>query len=260
MIYGVAPRVMPRSAVSQGDGIVRAMDNDLLTRARRRFYNLGGPWYRCKIAETVGSQRFSHPALFGMDRLIAELVPHGGTFFEAGAHDGYTQSNTYFLERFCGWHGVLVEPMPETRKKCERRRSGSQVFGCALAGPGHPKTLTMHFGDLMSKVDDPTYAQGGLNVTGRKAYAMPVPARTLSEVLDEAGLESPVDVMVLDLEGHEIEALSGLDFERHAPRFLMLESLDGESKSRARFDPVLDPHFSFREMMSDYDLLYERRS
>jgi FkbM family methyltransferase len=235
------------------------MADDLLTHARRFFYNRDGPWRRCAIAEAIGSRRFSHPALFGMDRRLAALLPTGGTFLEAGAHDGYTQSNTYFLERFCGWHGILVEPMPELQRKCAQRRPGSQVFGCALAGPGHPEALTMQFGDLMSKVDDAQYADGGLAVVGRRAYSVSVPARTLSEVLDAAGVET-VDVMILDLEGHELEALSGLDMTRRAPRYLMLESLDGEAEGRARFDPVLELHFSFREMISDYDLLYERRS
>ena len=94
---------------------------------------------------------------------------------------------------------------------------------------------------------------------GGRSYSVSVTARTLSEVLDAAGLQS-VDVMILDLEGHELEALSGLDLARHAPRYLMLETLDGEAAGRARFDPVIERYFSFRAMMSDYDLLYERRS
>jgi FkbM family methyltransferase len=242
---------------SRPNGIL-AMVDDILTRARRAFYNLDGPWYRRGIAEGAGSRRYSRPALFGMDQRIASLVPTGGTFLEAGAHDGYTQSNTYFLERFCGWHGILIEPMPELREKCERRRRASEVFGCALTAPGHQATVTMHFGDLMSKMDDAEHATGGLAVVGRRRYSVEVPARTLSEVLDASGLEA-VDVMVLDLEGNELDALSGLDMARHAPRFLVLESLGGEKEGRERFDPVLESHFSFREPMSGYDLLYERR-
>ena len=43
----------------------------------------------------------SYPALHGMDRkLDAILDRDGGFFVEAGANDGYTQSNTYWLGRF----------------------------------------------------------------------------------------------------------------------------------------------------------------
>jgi FkbM family methyltransferase len=227
-----------------------------VTSARRRFYNLDGPWYRRGVAEAMGSTRYSRSALFEMDRKLEMLMPwHGGTFIEAGAHDGYTQSNTYFLERHRGWSGVLVEPVPELRAKCQRRRPRSQVFGCALAGPDYTEpNITVHFGDLMSTVGDSAHAAGGLAVTGRSAYAVSVPARTLSSVLDEAAIGAP-DVMILDLEGRELDALRGLDLDRHAPRNLVVEALDRPAQQPA-LDAALASHYEFVETLSDYDLLY----
>lgn len=228
--------------------------------ARRRFYNLDGPWYRRGIAETIGSKRYSRPALFEMDRKLEMLMPErGGTFLEAGAHDGYTQSNTYFLERYRGWSGVLVEPVPELRAKCERRRPRSQVFGCALVGPDHHDAdIPIHFGDLMSTVGESTYAAGGLAVTGRSAYSVCVPARTLSSVLEEAGT-GPLDLMILDLEGQELDVLRGLDLERHAPRHLLVEALDRHAQQPA-LDAALMSDYEFVEALSDYDLLYRLRN
>lgn len=226
---------------------------------RRAFYQLDGPWYRRGVAEALGSRRYSQPALFEIDRKLAELMPwKGGTFVEAGAHDGYTQSNTYYLERQRGWTGVLVEPVPELGEKCRRRRSHSQVFGYALVGADHrDPTVTIHFGDLMSTVGAAEHAQQGLITAGRRPYSTSVPARTLSAVLDEAGLESP-DVIILDLEGHEPDVLTGLDLDRHTPRYLLLEALDPD-RGRAVFDAALTPRYGHAGALSDYDLLYERR-
>ncbi|HWX52310.1 MAG TPA: FkbM family methyltransferase [Solirubrobacteraceae bacterium] len=231
-----------------------------LTGARRLFYNLDGPWYRRGIAEAAGSKRYSRPALFGMDSKLESLMPHrGGTFFEAGAHDGYTQSNTYYLERHRGWSGVLVEPVPELRAKCARRRPRSQVFGCALVGPDHSdEDVTVHFGDLMSTVGASDHAAGGLAVVGRSPYSVSVPARTLSSVLDQAAV-GPLDLMVLDLEGNELEALRGLDLDRHAPRHLLLETLERGSQQPA-LDEQVDSHYEFVEALSDFDLLYRLRA
>src|SRR5438067_1783042 len=39
-------------------------------------------------------------------------------FVEAGAHDGYTESNTYYLARFRGWSGVPVQAIPELYRQC----------------------------------------------------------------------------------------------------------------------------------------------
>jgi hypothetical protein len=115
-----------------------------------------------------------------------------GFFVEAGAHDGYVQSNTYFLERFKGWDGVLVEPIPEVCVRCVVERPRSKVFNCALVSRTHVgDTVEMWFGDLFSLV---TGAQGSFNAddlhvrTGAAAtYRVEVPARTLSSILEEVG-------------------------------------------------------------------------
>jgi FkbM family methyltransferase len=227
-------------------------------RGRQAFYNLGGPWHRCRLFEALGSRRYSRPALFGMDNRLAELMPwRDGTFVEAGAHDGYTQSNTYYLERHRGWTGLLVEPIPELRERCARRRPKSQVIGKALVGPGASgDSITMHFGDLMSSMDTDGQHAAGLTVVGRHGYSVDVPAQTLSGALDEAGLTN-IDVMVLDIEGHELDVLAGLDFERHAPRYLLVEMLDRATQQPA-LDAALSSYCQPVEMLSEYDVLYKR--
>ena len=80
-------------------------------RARRRAF------------ETLGSDRYSHPAYDDLDRKLAVYLPEsGGTFVEAGAFDGYWGSNTYWFERFRDWSGVLVEPLPEMAGRARRER------------------------------------------------------------------------------------------------------------------------------------------
>lgn len=230
-----------------------------LVAARRAFYNADGPWHRRGLFEAFGSQRYSRPALHGMDTVLAELLPdEGGVFLEAGAHDGYTQSNTYFLERYRGWQGILVEAIPELHRKAARRRRRSHVVHAALVGPGLAgNPVTIHFGDLMSKVgDDGSHAAGGLRNAGRAAYTVDVPGRTLSDVITDAGLGVP-DIVVLDIEGNELDALRGLDLARHAPRMLVIEMLDLE-RQRPAFDELLGGRYRFDRILSKDDALYVR--
>src|SRR5215208_4978314 len=88
---------------------------------------------RRRRLEARGDDRLSRPSLHGLDSALARHLPErGGVFVEAGAFDGYEQSNTYFLERFRGWRGVLVEPVPELYREARLNRTRSQVFNCAL--------------------------------------------------------------------------------------------------------------------------------
>ena len=228
--------------------------------ARRAFYNMGGPWHRRTLFEALGSRRYSRPALHNMDRLLEDIVDdEPGVFVEAGAHDGYTQSNTYYLERFLGWQGLLVEAVPELFEKARARRRRSIVTHAALVGPERNGTETMvHFGDLASTLGDPRHAAGGLNNAGRNAYEVSVPGRTLSALIDEAALGRP-DLIVLDVEGHELDVLRGLDLARHGPEFLMVEMLD-MGQQRHRFDEQLGARYEFAEALSSWDALYRRRA
>src|SRR5438270_7132790 len=88
----------------------------------RRFLRLRDPLVRWGVArrrtrrqaaEERGEDHLSRPALHQLEvKLNAIIDRDDGYFVEAGAHDGFTQSNTYWLERFRGWRGLLVEPMP----------------------------------------------------------------------------------------------------------------------------------------------------
>src|SRR5690606_31382762 len=96
--------------------------------------------------EARGDDRRSHPAAFEMDSRMARLLGDGGWFVEAGGHDGYTHSNTYYLERFRGWRGLLVEPAPSLAREARLERTRSTVVQAALVPPeraGEP--VTMHY-------------------------------------------------------------------------------------------------------------------
>lgn len=190
--------------------------------------------FRRELAERVGIDRYSKPSLHGIERRLDEIFngKRGGFFVEAGAFDGLNQSNTYWLERFRGWRGVLVEPVPEHAAQCRQRRRGSSTVAVALVGPDHEDDhVTIRYAGLMSIVrgargseeaDDHQVAEGVI-LQGIETFEVQAPARTLTDVLTEAGAPPQFDLLSLDVEGFEAEVLAGLDVDRFTPEYVLVE-------------------------------------
>jgi FkbM family methyltransferase len=215
---------------------------------------------RRRAFESLGSARFSRPAFGGIDAKLAQFLPQrGGVFVEAGANDGYTWSNTYYLERWRGWQGVLVEAIPVLADECRALRTRSQVFGCALVADDFTDaTVSMTYADLGSIITgtEPEL-ESRLDAIEQDRYEIEVPARTLTDVLGEAGVGRP-DFVSLDLEGHEPSAIRGLDLERFGPDWMLVETLGHEG--RAGIEAALTDRYECAAQLTAADVLYRRRA
>jgi FkbM family methyltransferase len=221
---------------------------------------------RRRRVEAAGLDHLSRPALHDMDRkLDAAINREGGFFVEAGANDGFTQSNTYWLERFRGWRGILVEPIPEYVHECRIERPDATVVHAALVPPDYPgDAVRMQFGDLLSTVHgahgdsaaEREWVAPGLVLGWHDAYEVDVPARTLSSILDEHDTPE-IDLLSLDVEGFETQALRGLDLNRHAPRWIVVEAHDIE-RGRSAIEAILGDRYRLESQITPLDLLYRR--
>lgn len=230
-------------------------------RARKRLARLARRGF-----EARGSDRLSRPALHDMERKLDAIIDRDGGFYvEAGANDGFSQSNTYWLERFRGWSGILVEPMPTLHGELRLERPQATIVHAALVSADHDEaTVRMQFGDLMSSVHgahgdagaERQWTEPGLVVGWRDPYDVDVPARTLSSILDEHGAPE-VDLLSLDVEGFEPQALSGIDLDRHAPRWILVEAHDLDAGRRG-IETVLGDRYRLHAQVSPLDLLYRR--
>jgi FkbM family methyltransferase len=223
---------------------------------------------RRSTCEKLGVARYSRPSLNGLDyKLERYLDLDRGFFVEAGANDGYAQSNTYYFEKFRGWTGLLIEPVPELAAECRKNRRGPVVEAALVAVDEPGAKVELHYAGLMSTVAGALgdaeatagHVRDGLAVQKlSETRCLRVPARTLSAVLDEARIAQPIDLLSLDVEGAELAALSGLDFTRHAPRYICVETRD-----RAAMEALLSDRYMEEAVLYDSgaygDLLFRHR-
>jgi FkbM family methyltransferase len=140
-----------------------------------------------------------------------------GFFVEVGANDPKKDSQSFHLEE-AGWTGILVEPLPDLAAELRRQRK-AQVFEVACSSPDRAgQIMRLHVAGAFSSFDP------NLAVTGMRAdRTIDVKVRTLDDVLSEGQATAPIDLMSVDVEGHELEVLSGFDFARWQPRLVLLE-------------------------------------
>jgi FkbM family methyltransferase len=140
-----------------------------------------------------------------------------GFFVEVGANDPKKDSQSWHLEQ-TGWTGILVEPLPDLAERLRNERT-ARVFEVACSSPDRAgQMLQLHVAGPFSSFDP------RLAVTGLRAdRVIDVQVRTLDDVLTEARVTPPIDLLSVDVEGHELEVLSGFDFEHWKPRLVLLE-------------------------------------
>jgi FkbM family methyltransferase len=173
-------------------------------------------------------------AFYGLDQLDARIAEHVtapiGTFVELGAYDGITQNNTLHFEEK-GWRGVLVEPLPTVFEACRRNRPLAKVFHCACVPHGFPQAdvemisvglMSLRRGSIDGAEREEEWIKRGETVQQLTREQVRVPARTLDSILDEACV-SAVDLLVVDVEGAELDVLAGFDLARWQPEFVVCE-------------------------------------
>ena len=198
----------------------RLRPNKLVTRWRLRACESEavGRW-QAAGAENSGWHRPED----GEDALLWELLRerNGGFFVEAGAYDGYTFSVSYLFEGI-GWTGVLVEALADRASECSERRRSSKVVNAVLSHPDAPSTVTF--------ARDATVEWNSAVAAGGERGDV-VQTTTLDDVLE--GHTDAIDFVVLDLEGHELQALEGFDLDRWKPSLLLVED-NGDDRVQER--------------------------
>ena len=192
-----------------------------------------------------------------------------GIFIEAGANDGVLQSNTCLLERDYGWTGLLVEPNPFKYKECISNRPNSIVENYALVNDDYKESFiegdfshTDSCNSLMSMVmDKGDFFDDEMlfykNLKKKEHGVISVPVTTLTFLLEKHSIDH-IDFCSLDVEGYEISALNGLDFNKFSPTYFLIETTTFENRRKSIFDYMKIKNYDIIEQISDNDFLFKK--
>lgn len=144
-----------------------------------------------------------------------------GTYIELGALDGVLYSNTKFFEDSLNWKGILIEPHPETFKYLQINRPNNFLFNNLVschtepldfryfvhehaAVSGVENTLSQHHFDVYFESNNEWHK----SLPQNKISIKPI---SLTEIVKQTQL-THIDLLSLDVEGHEYEVLLSWNF------------------------------------------------
>ncbi len=152
----------------------------------------------------------------------------GGVFVECGAFDGITKSSCKFFEETLGWFGHNLEPVPWIYEKLAKNRPSSDNHNVALWS----KTETKEFSAVVHPSFGRMCTNGSLRhesthldtlvETGCTLAKIHVKCQTWNDFCIQANI-TLIDLLVLDVEGVELDVLSGFDSTSVLPKVICIE-------------------------------------
>ena len=174
---------------------------------------------------------------YPLEYFTEKLSMAKGVFVDIGANDGIHGSMSYQLEKN-GWNGILIEPNPLLVNRLREVRT-SPVFQCAISsiegdlpfylveGPGNI--------DGLSRFDYTKEFEDHVNNGGGHVKKTIVNVRKISNVIEDAKNISKVDLLKIDVEGHEFDVLKSFDFEKYHPTLIITEDNFKDSDKSVRY-------------------------
>ncbi len=192
-----------------------------------------------------------------------------GFFVEVGAFNGINWSNTRCLA-LAGWGGLMVEPHPEYFEKLKELYIdnpkiayecfciGKENGGIELYLGGSNSTTNPKMVEIYNDIE---WARiSGLTLD----KFIQCELMTLDTLLEMYDRQPNFEVLVIDVEGAEIDVLKGFDIQKWQPQLAIVEThKHNDDKRLARKARWIDMYFckyGYEEIYSDYiNSIYVRK-
>lgn len=184
-----------------------------------------------------------------------------GFFVDLAAADGITGSNTYFLEKYLGWRGLLIEGNPNFIPELKRNRTSKILNKCCGENIGEEVKFRIDNGQLSGIVSENTDNNLRLRSSQlKKAQVITIKTTTLENELIEISAPEIIDFLSLDVEGAEYLVLKNFNFKRYKFKCIAVErpsieldlllDLNGYKQIKHLFYDVIYVHKEYYETIN----------
>lgn len=190
----------------------------------------------------------------GEDLILSHLFTKLGvarpTYLDIGANEPRKISNTYFFY-LRGSRGVCVEPNPVLAQAHRRIRPRDTVLNVGIGVTDTPGEADFYVYDgwanglsTFSAESVQFWRTAGVKGIGPVSHERTIrmPLVPINTILGDYFSTAAPDLISLDVEGLDLAILRALDFSRHAPRVLCVETLDYDAQQHEVKDHAITAH------------------
>ena len=161
------------------------------------------------------------------DLKVKELLGSVSTFVDIGANDGYHSSNSFYWG-VRGARGVCFEPIPEAYHRLKRLYLFNRHVVCRNVGISDQNVdaAMVSLGDqsyIPETQDEKHKALHKLRHEGMKQKCA-VKLLTFGEAIQGVGLPMSIDLLSVDVEGHELNVLQSIPFQTYSFGVIIIET------------------------------------
>ncbi|KOY88273.1 hypothetical protein AD998_17800 [bacterium 336/3] len=185
-------------------------------------------WFLSFNRLTFGrSARISY-AFTGEDRLIESIlkpkITKTGFYVEVGCNHPTFISNSFLFYRR-GWKGICVDANENLIHKYKYLRPRDKAICSFVSNISKPIEFIELTNNVLSSIDK-NYIEKCLKEGQKIVSKKNIQPRSLTEILDEQSCPLIFDFLSVDVEEHDYEALSSLDFDKYTPLLIVVEAED----------------------------------
>ena len=151
------------------------------------------------------------------------------TFFEFGATNGIDLSNSYTLEKYLNWKGVLSEPSPQWHDKLKKNRPHANIISECIWSESNKELnfFESDVGELSSlenfKENDKISMPGNTQARLKNGKNIIVKTISLNDAIEKQFNSKSPSYISIDTEGSEYEILKNFNFKKYKPLVFTIE-------------------------------------
>ena len=185
----------------------------------RLFFSLSPSQKRSLLKASVHKKSQLGQDVFAL--LVSDFV-RDGFFVEFGASDGVNLSNTYILEKYYGWRGILSEPGKAWHGNLYQNRNCIIDTHCVWSSTGSILDFTETSVGELSTIS--IFASSDSHFTRRDPVNLySVESISLFDLLVKNTSPQKIDFLSIDTEGSEFEILMNFRFDKYKFSLIVCE-------------------------------------